>query len=113
MERSPRMKVFGRLIILTPMVVAVLVAGGVTAALAFFVLPSSDPISSPPSGTSIAAPAVAETVTPTQPNEDEIASQASATAWLIAAVEDVQDAQSESEVDGADEDESTPTPRVI
>ncbi|MEA2586670.1 MAG: hypothetical protein QOF33_4755, partial [Thermomicrobiales bacterium] len=64
------MRLLRRLVILTPMITAILVAGGVTAALAFFVLPAADESPAPrPRGTTLPAPTAAEPSRPAAATE--------------------------------------------
>src|SRR4051812_8652407 len=99
-----------RLVILTPMMTAIVVAGGVTAALAFIVLPANDHHQPEPRGTTIAAPSVAETPQPTAEATEE--RRATATEALPG-VDDAEIAQVPQEGVSDAVVDSTPTPRVI
>src|SRR5215211_2172755 len=103
------MRLARRLVILTPMMIALIVAGGVTAALAFFVLPSDSRRSTPePQGTTISAPTVAETVEPAEEATEEVPPPAT-----LVPEEDEEVAQLPEETSLENVEESTPTPRVI
>src|SRR5688572_6342214 len=102
-----------RLVILTPMITAIIVAGGVTAALAFFVLPGDNRPSIPgPQGTTISAPTVAETVGPA----GEATEVGPPTATVVPEESEEQGeevAQLPEETTLEYVEESTPKPRVI
>jgi hypothetical protein len=111
-----------RFALLTPMVSAIIIAAGVTAALAYFVLPSSNNRPPPePHGTTIPAPTAANAVdsSPTPRLTSGLRPTSTPApvgvreSWEIAAVQETDAGEPAERLADESTEEPTPTPRVV